>query len=422
MNSKITLVELARLMAQATSTTSRVCELFLRELFATVSQALIDGENVKIKGIGTFKVTAVKPRKSVNVTTGDPMEIKGYNKVSFTPDKKLAEALNQPFAQFETVFLNDAVSDEKLAEIDAHYPSAFDENNVDLTQSAVSEELDQPVNAPEPIPESEPVPEPIPEPEPVPEPEPEPVAESEPVPEPLMVSEPELESVADEEPVGQKALAAFGVPVSREKEQEPPIPPREEQIQEASAPVVEHEANQVAESTPEPDDTEDYFYRPAPRNTYTPTEEQLTKYRSSKNKRWLWLLPALLLVGVLVWLFARGGGKGESAQEGAVIEMADTIADVEEPAVITDTVTTKIVLSTLSDKYYDSPWFWVYIYEENKAIINDPNNVPPGTAVVIPPAEKYGIDASRISTAAGGATSDILPEADLNRVCVSVAK
>ena len=157
---------------------------------------------------------------------------------------------------------------------------------------------------------------------------------------------------------------------------------------------MEHEANQVAESTPEPDDTEDYFYRPAPRNTYTPTEEQLTKYRSSKNKRWLWLLPALLLVGVLVWLFARGGGKGESVQEGAVIEMADTIADVEEPAVITDTVTTKIVLSTLSDKYYDSPWFWVYIYEENKAIINDPNNVPPGTAVVIPPAEKYGIDAS----------------------------
>ena len=86
MNSKITLVELARLMAESTSTTSRMCELFLRELFTTVSQALINGE-------------------SVNVTTGDPMEIKGYNKVTFTPDKKLAEAVNQPFAQFETVFM-----------------------------------------------------------------------------------------------------------------------------------------------------------------------------------------------------------------------------------------------------------------------------------------------------------------------------
>lgn len=379
MNSKITLVELARLMAQATSSTSRVCELFLRELFTTVSQALIDGENVKVKGIGTFKVTAVKPRKSVNVTTGDPMEIKGYNKVSFTPDKKLAEALNQPFAQFETVFLNDEVSDEKLAEIDAQYPSVFNENNGDSTPTAVPEDSEQPV--------SEPVPEQLPEPEPI--------AESEPIPEPPITPEPESASAPDVEQVGLKALAAFGVPVGPEKEQEPPKPAREpEKSPEVSDPATGPESRPILDSAPEQDDVEDDFYRPAPRNTYTPTQDQLTKYRSSKNRRWLWLLPALLLVGVLIWLIGRGGGKGENSQEGAAIEMADTIAEVEEPDVITDTVTTQIVLSTLSDKYYDSPWFWVYIYEENKAIINDPNNVPPGTAVVIPPAEKYGIDAS----------------------------
>ena len=78
----------------------------------------------------------------------------------------------------------------------------------------------------------------------------------------------------------------------------------------------------------------------------------------------------------------------------AAVADSDSIAAVAQEAVITDTVTAKIVLSTLSDKYYDSPWFWVYIYEENKAIISDPNNVTPGTAVVIPPAEKYGIDAN----------------------------
>ena len=379
MNSKITLVELARLMAQATSSTSRVCELFLRELFTTVSQALIDGENVKVKGIGTFKVTAVKPRKSVNVTTGDPMEIKGYNKVSFTPDKKLAEALNQPFAQFETVFLNDEVSDEKLAEIDAQYPSVFNENNGDSTPTAVPEDSEQPVS--EPV-HGQP-------------PEPESIAEPEPIPEPPITPEPESASAADVEQVGLKALAAFGVPVGPEKEQEPPKPAREpEKSPEVSDPATGPESRPILDSAPEQDDVEDDFYRPAPRNTYTPTQDQLTKYRSSKNRRWLWLLPALLLVGVLIWLFGRGGGKGEGSQEGATIEMADTIAEVEEPDVITDTVTTQIVLSTLSDKYYDSPWFWVYIYEENKAIINDPNNVPPGTAVVIPPAEKYGIDAS----------------------------
>ena len=386
MNSKITLVELARLMAESTSTTSRMCELFLRELFTTVSQALINGESVKIKGIGTFKVTPVKPRKSVNVTTGDPMEIKGYNKVTFTPDKKLAEAVNQPFAQFETVFINDAVSDEKLAEIDARYPSAFDENKENPTPSAPSEVIEQNVSTLEP----EPTPDPEPEPEPVVEPEP-PIA-SEPEPEPV--------PVADEEPVGRRALAAFGVPMSPEPEPEPePIKPSAiEAMKEPEQTPVASSQTVVPDSSPanEPDDEEeeDNFYRPAPRNAYTPTQEQISKYHAGKNRKWLWLLPALLLVGVLCWLFTRGGGKAEDSSEN-VIPQADTVvAEVAEPAVITDTVTTQIVLSTLSDKYYGSPWFWVYIYEENKSFISNPDNVPPGTAVVIPPAEKYGIDAN----------------------------
>ena len=59
-------------------------------------------------------------------------------------------------------------------------------------------------------------------------------------------------------------------------------------------------------------------------------------------------------------------------------------------------MTSQIVLTTLSEKYYGSPWFWVYIYEENvkRGIINDPNRIRPGTRVVIPLAEKYGIDAN----------------------------
>ncbi|MBR6947476.1 MAG: HU family DNA-binding protein, partial [Muribaculaceae bacterium] len=85
MNAKITLVELTQLMAESTSTTKRVCELFLRELFATISQTLIEGESVKIKGIGTFKVTEVKPRKSVSVQSGKSIEVKGYSRITFTP-------------------------------------------------------------------------------------------------------------------------------------------------------------------------------------------------------------------------------------------------------------------------------------------------------------------------------------------------
>ena len=128
MNAKITFVELVDLIAESTSTTKRVCELFLRELFSTVSQALIDGEDVKIKGVGTFKVIQAKPRKSVSVSTGNAIEISGHNKLSFTPDKSLADAVNQPFAQFETVFLDDAMTDERLEAIDKEYPSLFDQN------------------------------------------------------------------------------------------------------------------------------------------------------------------------------------------------------------------------------------------------------------------------------------------------------
>lgn len=61
---------------------------------------------------------------------------------------------------------------------------------------------------------------------------------------------------------------------------------------------------------------------------------------------------------------------------------------------ITDVITSQIVLTTLSEKHYGSPWFWVYIYEENKerGIIKDLNNISPGTRVVIPPANKYDIN------------------------------
>lgn len=389
MNTKITLVELARLMAEATSTSTRMCELFLRELFATVSQALINGESVKIKGIGTFKVTAIKPRKSVNVTTGETMEIKGYSKVTFTPDKGLSEAVNQPFAQFETVFLSDEVSEEKLAEIDEQYPSLLDDIS----------------NPPEPAPFPEPeyIPQNVNEPVPAASvSKPESVHESAPEikPEP----EPEKATEKIEETIGSKALAAFGAPVGTGQDEMPHEEPKEQAVNEpvvASSSQAPSPSSSAKVAVPEPDpDEDDDFHRPAPRNTYTPTQEQISRHQSSKNRRkLLWLLLAALAVGVLCWLFTRscGSGKAESDQGSVAVAVADSdsvAAVVAEPDVITDTVTSKIVLSTLSDKYYDSPWFWVYIYEENKAIIDNPDNVPPGTVVVIPPAEKYGIDAN----------------------------
>jgi nucleoid DNA-binding protein/nucleoid-associated protein YgaU len=367
MNTKITFVELVDMIAESTSTTKRVCELFVKELFATVSQALIDGEQVKIKGIGTFKVARMKPRKGVDVNTGEPIQIESHNKLTFTPDKSLAEAINQPFAQFETVVLDDDVTDEKLAAIDEEHPSAIPETPI-ITNDIGGTLADEFPEFHEPLPATEPdeffVPEPIGSPKPVQEEkqklEPAPEPEPEPEPMPAKVIEPEPVAV-ESEPV---------------KTAEPkPVKP-----------VLEE---------PEPVDN---FYRPEPRNVYTPTQEQIDSASArSKLKRWLWALLAALVLGILGWLIFGGSDNGnkqnaESSQEVAPVDSDATT--VEASSVITDTVTSKIVLSTLSDRYYDSPWFWVYIYEENKNIISDPNNVKPGTIVVIPPAEKYGIDAN----------------------------
>lgn len=374
MNTKITLVELSELIAEATSTSKRVCELFVRELFATVSQALIDGENVKIKGVGTFAVTTVKPRKSVNVTTGDAIQIAGHKKLTFTPDKALARSVNHAFAQFETIILNDDLTDEKLADIDQQFPASSDES----AEEKPSVQSSEPIEIPE---------------------------EKAPVDKPQEATEEQIVKDKEEEPVapvGLKALEAFGVPVGADSPSEASAPqepaeshaPQEPEV-EVEAEAEEEEPEPTPAEEPEPDDD---FYRPAPRNTYTPTQEQISRNKSAKTMRkWWWVVPAVLAVGAIIWMLSgRNGGDTTSdniASADSVAVVATESVPEEAAAVITDTVTRQIVLSTLADKYYDSPWFWVYIYEENKDKIENPDNVPPGTVVVIPPAEKYGIDA-----------------------------
>lgn len=92
---------------------------FVDAFFDIISSELKNGNQVKIKGLGTFKVQTVKPRESVNVNTGERVLIEGHDKISFTPDTVMKELVNKPFSQFETVVINDGVDTEELERIPA---------------------------------------------------------------------------------------------------------------------------------------------------------------------------------------------------------------------------------------------------------------------------------------------------------------
>ena len=91
--------------------------VFIDAFFSIVSSELKNGNQVKIKGLGTFKVQSVKPRESVNVNTGERVLIEGHDKISFTPDAVMKELVNKPFSQFETVVINDGVDTEELERV-----------------------------------------------------------------------------------------------------------------------------------------------------------------------------------------------------------------------------------------------------------------------------------------------------------------
>ena len=109
---------------------------FIDAFFDIISSELKNGNQVKIKGLGTFKVQAVKPRESVNVNTGERVLIEGHDKISFTPDTVMKELVNKPFSQFETVVINDGIDTEELERIPAEDSS--DEVKSELVDDATT--------------------------------------------------------------------------------------------------------------------------------------------------------------------------------------------------------------------------------------------------------------------------------------------
>ena len=272
MEKKISVLNLAEELAEKSNISVAVSDSFIRSFFDVIAEGLAQDGLVKIKGWGTFKLSAVKDRESVDVTTGERILIKGYRKVSFLPESALKELINKPFSQFETT------------ELSEDFP--IEDETVEV-ETPTDEEVVEPVEAvsvlgiadlPESIEEKaeEPCPEPEKEESEKEEPEREPENEGEP-------EEPLLEEPA--ETIVEETI----------------VEPVEEVNSEKTEEIVEETAEETAEET-----VEETAEKPTEESIEdTPTEDEKKEVVKEKKPRksWKYWLPIFLLVLISACLY-----------------------------------------------------------------------------------------------------------------------
>lgn len=199
----VRITDLAAAIAAKHHISQREAERFLTRMVEVMNNALRYEKQLKIKGLGTFKVASVSPRESVNIHTGERIVIEGREKISFTPDAVMRDWVNRPFAQFETVVVNDGVDFDDIDRKYQNEMSAVEENaeSESIEADNIAAVVAPVLGAVEPetvdIVQEEPQPiEIVDE-----EPQPIEIVEEEPVTEEVIEEEPEVEELAEPEAV-----------------------------------------------------------------------------------------------------------------------------------------------------------------------------------------------------------------------------
>lgn len=382
MDNKITLPKFTAMMAEKSGYSKRRCEDFLREFFQTLSRNLENGEEVTVKGLGAFRLSTVEPRKSVDVSTGEPIEIPGHVKVVFTPAKEMAEAVNAPFEFFEAVEASDDLTDEEVT-------------SEEIVESSLQTE--------EPS---------VPQPEEQPEEEPQMIEEE---------AEEEAEEESEEEPQ------------QIEEQSQPEELLADEDPQPIEETTIEPEVEEESE--------EEIIRQSEPVEKVEPTEETVKVVKEVKHHRFgtgfVWgfvagvvVLALGLFVGYKIIEYKLTQDFTNSKEAIAVVEespapvattsdsdstltsqstsaeqesektpdkvMQDIPADKvatkasDEPKY--DTISKTRYLTTMAKEYYGDYNLWPYIYEANHDILGHPDRIRPGTRVRIPDLKDYGVD------------------------------
>lgn len=432
MNEKISFPDLVALLAAKLNVTKKEAEAFLKEFFTISTEVISSGEELRINELGVFKPIWVEPRASVNVQTGDPVEIPGHYKLSFVPDKVLREAVNAPFSSFSVEILNDHVSTEAMMAVDEDEPldsigidSPGEEDLLAGEPSVVMSADSDAAGEEAPATESERV-----------EPEEVPTGE-------MADSEPSTNTVSET----STSDPNLEIPAASEKD-ETTVPETETEVE---TPLTIEPIEAVPVSVTEEQSVKTSALVPVVTEEERDYHEYLQK---SASRRAFWLgalsgLGAVVVIVAAVWFFLRDDdgikigeytlsltGSEVFAPQPVANPVTDTVVIPETvdtvvegtatssdtvplaresasqnvkttglsaqvaPAVgqpssepVIETIRSGVFLTTLSRKYFGHKAFWVYIYEENKGVIKNPNQVPIGTRVVIPDAAKYHIDA-----------------------------
>lgn len=364
MNNRLTIQDLAGLLAEYTGKDKQSSEQFLREFIDIISEGVFTDKLVKVKGLGTFKIIPVEKRESIHVNTGERFLIPAHYKFSFLPDKDLREQVNKPFSFFETTELQEDV----------------DFTDLDVDSGGLEDKEIETESVEEVIPEEKTI--------------------QNPVEELIPVSQPELK----------------------------PVLAQSEEFVVESVPVLEQEVqldSSESNSTELPQEKKN-------ETVYEPIQKKSVRPKRSYKKAMIVLAiisSILLLFNAYLYFkcdFITEGNIVEpcvekelvsnvDSQKDSVISIVevDTIVKVDSveslqkeiiqekenkpiekrPEVIAEVkIEPGSRLTVIALKYYGHKLFWVYIYEYNKAIIADPNNIPIGTIIKVPAPEIYNIN------------------------------
>ena len=342
-NEKLNFQDIVALLSDKASISKSEAESFLRELFSIIPETLIENDTVKIKNFGTFKLTTIQARESVDVNTGEKIEIPAHLRLGFTPASALKELVNKPFSHFETVLLNEGISFENLTEDTSPPDSEEDEQPEEIIEMPILQAAVEDENEPQDTPVA-----------------------IEDIEEKTEIIE-EKEGETNESETTEKVEEAVQITIIPE-----PISTKEE--------TEEAQVNEKRKSKK----GVFLFVGATAAVLLIAFFLFIQKNRNPKEP-----VVAEAIVPVVV----------ADTLRDSLSQITDTVPQLKDSTTIaapipeTVTLTSGKTLRLIALDKFGSKEFWVYIYMKNSDKINNPNVVPIGTELILPANTEFDMDA-----------------------------